>query len=123
MAVMEEGDAGTVHDKEVEEWEEGATASTIPETGAIDITLDLEDAYLEFDDKSSGTHKTPVAALTPVSIVPEEILTSPIQPSLKKPQVEKPAPELVVISELVPDYPGIPLWDSASHSYTRLYCG
>ena len=41
MAVMEEGDVDTVGDKEVEEWDEGATASAIPETGAADITPTL----------------------------------------------------------------------------------
>ena len=35
---MEEGDANTAGDKEVEEQDEEAAASAIPETGVTDIT-------------------------------------------------------------------------------------
>ena len=45
----------------------------------------------------------------PISIPTEGNLAGPEQPSLKEPQVENPAPELVAISELVPDYSDIPL--------------
>ena len=40
---MEEGDADTMDDEEVEEWEEGGTAGEALETGVTDITWDLED--------------------------------------------------------------------------------
>ena len=49
MAAMEEGDADTVGDEEVEEWDKGATAGAVPETRVADITWDLEDPYLEFN--------------------------------------------------------------------------
>ena len=105
----DEGDADTVGDEDVEEQDEETTASTVHETGVADITWDTEDPYLEFNDENSGTHQTPVAASTPVSIPTEGTLTGPKQPSLKEPQVENSAPDPVAISELVPDYSDIPL--------------
>ena len=38
MVTMEEGDMDIVGDKEVEEQDEEATASAVPETGVADIT-------------------------------------------------------------------------------------
>ena len=52
MAAMEGGNADVVGDEEVEEQDEGATASAISETGVTDITWYLEDPYLEFNDES-----------------------------------------------------------------------
>ena len=91
-----------VGDEEVEEWDEEAIASATPEIGVTDIAWDPEDLYLESNDESSGTHQTPVAALTPVSMPTKETLC-PALPSLKEPQRKIPAPEPVVIDDLVSD--------------------
>ena len=85
MAAMEEGDTDTVGDKEVEEWDEGATASAVPKTSVVDITWDLEDHYLEFNNENSSLHQTPVAASMAISIPTEGTLVGPEQPSLEEP--------------------------------------
>ena len=105
-ASMEEGDADTMGDEEVEEWE-GATAGAVPETGAADIPWDPEDPYFKFTDENSSIIQTPVTALTSVSIPTEGTLTGPEELSLEGPQAEN--PELVSISELIPDYSDAPL--------------
>ena len=55
MAAMEEGDADTTGDEEVEGQDEGATAGAAPETRVADITWDPEDPYLKFTDENSST--------------------------------------------------------------------
>ena len=72
-AAMEEGDADTVGDKEVEGGDGEATANVIPDMGITDLTWDPQDLYLEIDDESSGAHQIPMAALTPISMPTKEI--------------------------------------------------
>ena len=107
MAAMEEQDADTVGDEEVEAQKEGAMAGAVPETRVTDITWDLEDSYLKFTDETSSTIQTPVAVSMPMLIPTEGTLTGPEHPSLEEPQVENPEP--VLISELIPDYSDVPL--------------
>ena len=106
-AAMEEGDTDTMGDDGVEEWDGGAMAGAVPETRVADITCDLGDPCLEFTDENSSTIWTPVAASMPVLIPTEGMLTGPEHQSLKEPQVEN--PELVSISEFIPDYSDVPL--------------
>ena len=82
-------------------------ARIVPETRVTDITWDPEHPYLKFTDENSSMIQTPVAALTPVSMLTEGTIMGLEQPSLKQPQVENPEP--VSISELVPDYSYVPL--------------
>ena len=104
---MEEGDADTAGDEEVEGQDEGAMAGEVPETKVTDITWDPEDPFLKFTDENSSTIQTLVAASTPVLMPTEGAMTGLEQLSLKELQVEDPKP--ASISELVPGYSDIPL--------------
>ena len=66
----------------------------------------MTDPYLEIDDESSRVHRTPAAALTPLSIPMEEtVLLPPVPPIIEKPCGEIPTikPELIDDSTIQAD--------------------
>ena len=71
---------------------------------------DGEAAIDEIDDESSGVHRTPVAASTPLSTPTEEtVLSPPASPGNEKLCKEIPAVEPESIDALTPDYSDVPL--------------
>ena len=66
--------------------------------------------YLKIDDESLGMHRSPVAALTPLSTPTEEtVLLPPASPGNERLCREIPAVELESIDASTPDYSDVPL--------------
>ena len=72
---MEEEDveADTVGDEEVKGGDREAAIDVALDANATnDLVWNNNDPYFEIDDESSGVHRTPVAASTPLSAPTEE---------------------------------------------------
>ena len=79
------------------------------------------DPYLEIDDESSGVHRTPVTALTPLLIPTKEtVLPPPVPPSIEKPCREIPAIEPESIDDSTPEYSDVPLVGFTRLDLTRV---
>ena len=91
----------------------------------VDVTDDLtwhaNDPYLEIDYESLGIHRTPVAALTPLSIPTEDtVLPPPESLSIKKPCRVIPVPEPESVDDSIPDYSDVPLVGFTRPDLTRV---
>ena len=110
---MEEEDveADTAGDEEVEggDWE-AAIDVTLDVNATDDLVWNYNDPYFEIDDESLGVHRTPVAALTPLSAPTEEtVLSQPSSPGNEKLHREIPTVEPELIDASTPDYTNVPL--------------
>ena len=110
---MEEEDveADMARDEEVEGGNgEAAIDVALDANATDDLVWNDNDPYFEIDDESSGVHRTPVAALTPLLVPTEEtVLSLPSSPGNEKLRREIPTvwPELIDVS--TPDYTDVPL--------------
>ena len=116
MAIMEEGEADVVGDKEVEVKAEGPSIEAAANAEAGDLVWDAQDPLFEFNDENSSVTQTPMAALTPVVMPAEEEMPDLKEVGSKEPSLrdssESPAadaPKVTSIRGLVPDYSDIPL--------------
>ena len=111
--MMEEEDvkANTARDEEVKGGDgEAAIDVALDADTTDDLAWNDNDPYLKIDDKSSGVHRTLVAALTPLLIPTEETVLSP----LSSPSIEKPCREILAmgpesIDDSTLDYSDVPL--------------
>ena len=110
---MEEEDveADMAGDEEVEGGDREAAVDVALDPNATDdLVCNDNDPYFEIDDESSGVHRTPVAASTPMLAPTEETVFSPPSSAGNEklcreiPTVE---PELIHVS--TPDYTDVPL--------------
>ena len=103
-------EANTARDEEVKDGDgEAAIAVTLDANATDDLVWNDNDPYFEIDDESSGVHRTPVAALTPLSAPTEEtVLLLPSSPGNKKlhREIHTLEPELIDVS--TPDYTDVP---------------
>ena len=75
-----------------------------------DLVWNDNDPYLKIDDESLGVHRTPVAALPPMSAPTEEtVLLQPSSPGNEKLCRGIPTVEPELIDALTPDYTDVPL--------------
>ena len=110
---MEEEDAkaDTAGDEKVEGGDgEAAIDVTLYANATNDLAWNDNDPYFEIDDESSGVHRTPVAASTPLLAPTEEtVLSPPSSPGNEKLHKEIPTVEPEFIDVSTPDYTDVPL--------------
>ena len=109
---MEEEDAkaDTARDEKVEGGDgEAAIDVTLYANATNDLAWNDNDPYFEIDDESSGVHRTPVAASTPL-LAPTEgtVLSPPSSAGNEKLHKEIPTVEPEFIDVSTPDYTGCP---------------
>ena len=107
----EDAEADTAGDKEVKGGDEEAAIDVALDANATDnLVWNDNDPYFEIDDESSGVHRTPITASTPLSTPTEEtVLSPPASPGNEKLCREIPAVEPESIDASTPDYSDVPL--------------
>ena len=122
---MEEEDveADMARDEEVEGGDGEATIDVTPNANATDdLVWNDNDPYFKIDDESSGVHRTPVAALTPLSTPTEEtVLSPPSSPGNEKLRRGIPTVEPESIDALTPDYTDVPLVGFTSPDLSQVF--
>ena len=110
---MEEEDveADTARGEEVEGGDgKAAIDVTLNANATDDLVWNDNDPFFKIDDESLGIHRTPVAALTPLSAPTEEtVLSLPSSPGNEKLHREIPTVEPELIDASTPDYKDVPL--------------
>ena len=80
------------------------------------------DPYFEIDDESSGVHRTPVTASTPLSTPTEEtVLSPPASPGNEKLCREIPAVEPESTDASTPDYSDVPLVGFTRPDFSQVF--
>ena len=107
----ENAEADTARDEEVEGGDREAAIDVTLDASATDnLVWNNNDPYFKIDDESSGVHRTPIAALTPLLTLTEEtVLSPPSSPGNEKLHREIPAVEPELIDASTPDYTNVPL--------------
>ena len=110
---MEEEDAktDTAREEEVKGGDgEAAVDVTLDAYATDDLVWNDSDPYFEIDNESSGVHRTPVAASTPLLAPTEEtVLLPPSSAGNRKLHREIPTVEPEFIDVSTPDYTDVPL--------------
>ena len=122
---MEEEDveADTARDEEVKGGDgEAAVDVTLDANATDNLVCNDNDPYFEIDDESSGVHRTPVAASTPLSAPTKETVLSPASsPGNKKLCREIPTVEPELIDVSTPDYTDVPLVGFTRPDLSRVF--
>ena len=72
----EDAEADTAGDEEVKGGDREAAIDVALDANATDdLVWNNNDPYFEIDDESSGVHRTPIAALTPLSTLLKKLLS------------------------------------------------
>ena len=119
----EEAEADTARDEEVKGGDGEAAIDVTFDAHATDsLVWNDNDPYFEIDDESSGVHRTPVAALTPLlTPTKETVLLPPASPGNEKLCREIPAVEPESIDALTPDYSDVILVGFTRPDLSRVF--